>query len=72
MIKTRLIWWLLGLVNGLAFVPLVAFARGIDMSKAGCTLWIFLAVGAGIVLLQAIPAVILVMGYLLACRRESK
>jgi hypothetical protein len=34
------------------------------MSKAGVSVWIFLAVGAGIILLQAVPALILVMAYL--------
>jgi len=69
--KTRFVWWMIGLFNGLAFVPLVAFAKGIDLSKAGCTLWIFLAVGMGVILLQAIPAVILVVSYLIACRGKK-
>lgn len=57
----------LGVVIGMLLAADIIFARNIDMSKAGVSLWIFLAVGAFIVLLQAIPAFILFttfIGYL--------
>ena len=36
-----------------------AFARSIDLKGAGTALWIFIILGAAIILLQLIPAVIL-------------
>lgn len=41
------------------FMPASAFARGISLKDAGVALWIFIIIGAIIVLLQLIPAIIL-------------
>jgi hypothetical protein len=48
-----------GAVIGMLLAADIIFARSIDMSKAGVSLWIFVAVGAFIILLQLIPAFIL-------------
>jgi hypothetical protein len=49
----------IGVVMGLLLGLDIVFARSIDMAKAGVSLWIFIAVGAFIILLQLIPAIIL-------------
>ena len=57
--------WLTGLT--LALVTLMAtpaFARGISMKDAGIALWIFIIIGAVIVLLQLIPAAILFFSFI--------
>ena len=57
--------WLTGLT--LALVTLMAtpaFARGISMKDAGIALWIFIIIGAIIVLLQLIPAAILFFSFI--------
>ena len=41
-----------------------AFARSIELKGAGTTLWIFLIIGAVIVLLQLIPAAILFFSFI--------
>jgi len=43
----------------LSFVSTPAFARSISLKDAGVALWIFIIIGAIIVLLQLIPAAIL-------------
>ena len=48
----------------------IVFARSIDMAKAGVSLWVFLAVGAFIILLQGIPAFLLISGFII--ERYSK
>jgi len=60
--------WFTGLVVGI-FVTLLAgmvtpaFARGISFKDAGIALWIFIIIGAVIVLLQLIPAIILFFSF---------
>ena len=54
-----------------------AFARSIELKGAGPALWIFLIVGAVIVLLQLIPAAILFFSFIgtastTALRKEKK
>jgi hypothetical protein len=54
-----------------------AFARSIDLKGAGTALWIFLIVGAVIVLLQLIPAAILFFSFIgtattMALKKEKK
>jgi len=53
-----------------------AFARSIELKGAGTTLWIFLIIGAVIVLLQLIPAAILFFSFIgtatTAALREEK
>jgi hypothetical protein len=41
-----------------------AFARGISLKDAGIALWIFIIIGAIIVLLQLIPAIILFFSFI--------
>ena len=60
--------WLTGIIVGL-IIPLLAgmatpaFARGISFKDAGIALWIFIIIGAIIVLLQLIPAIILFFAF---------
>lgn len=60
----RLIDILFGVVIGVLLGADILFARQIDMSKAGVSLWIFVAVGAFIILLQLIPAFILFTSFI--------
>ena len=53
-----------GLMAGLiSLIASPAFARSISLKGAGATLWIFIIVGAIIVLLQLIPAAILFFSF---------
>ena len=47
-----------GLALGIVLSANVIFAKQIDYTKAGVSVWIFLAVGTFIICLQAIPAFI--------------
>jgi hypothetical protein len=53
-------------VGGVAMILLAtpALARSIELKGAGTTLWIFLIIGAIIVLLQLVPAVILLFSFI--------
>ena len=60
---------LAGLTVGLVIPLLVGmatpvFARGISLKDAGIALWIFIIIGAIIVLLQLIPAAILFFSFI--------
>lgn len=48
----------------LAAVPTPAFARSISLKDAGIGLWIFIIIGAVIVLLQLVPAAILFFSFI--------
>jgi hypothetical protein len=57
--------WLAGLTVGLVtLMATPAFARGISFKDAGIALWIFIIIGAIIVLLQLIPATILFFSFI--------
>jgi hypothetical protein len=57
--------WLTALMLGVnALVATPAFARSISLKDAGATLWIFIIIGAVIVLLQLIPAAILFFSFI--------
>ena len=57
--------WLAGLTVGLVtLMATPAFARGISLKDAGIALWIFIIIGAIIVLLQLIPAAILFFSFI--------
>jgi hypothetical protein len=57
--------WTAGLTVGLiALMATPAFARSISLKDAGVTLWIFIIIGAVIVLLQLIPAAILFFSFI--------
>jgi hypothetical protein len=60
---------LVGIIFGLIIPYLMgmatpAFARGINFKDAGIALWIFIIIGAIIVLLQLIPAIILFFSFI--------
>jgi hypothetical protein len=58
-------FWLPGLLVG--FITLMAtpaFARSINFKDAGVVLWIFIIIGAVIVLLQLIPAIVLFFSFI--------
>ena len=57
--------WLAGLLVGLiTLMATPAFARSISLKDAGVALWIFIIIGAVIVLLQLIPAAILFFSFI--------
>ena len=57
--------WLAGLIFALVtLMAAPAYARGISMKDAGIALWIFIIIGAVIVLLQLIPAAILFFSFI--------
>jgi L-cystine uptake protein TcyP (sodium:dicarboxylate symporter family) len=62
--RKRLIDVVFGLVVGFLLATDIVFARSIDMTKAGVSLWIFICVGAFIILLQLIPAFILFTSFI--------
>jgi flagellar basal body-associated protein FliL len=56
--------WLAALMIGvITLTAIPAFARSINLKDAGATLWIFIIIGAVIVLLQLIPAAILLFSF---------
>jgi hypothetical protein len=67
-----------GLMVGLiTLIASPAFARAISLKGAGTALWIFIIVGAIIVLLQLIPAAILFFSFIgtattMALKKEKK
>jgi hypothetical protein len=67
-----------GLMVGLiSLMATPAFARSINLKEAGTALWIFIIIGAIIVLLQLIPAAILFFSFIgtattMAFKKEKK
>jgi len=59
--KTLVVGLMVGLMG---FIATPAFARSISMKDAGIALWIFIIIGAIIVLLQLIPAAILFFSFI--------
>ena len=59
--RTGLTVLVLGVI---ALMASPAFARSISLKDAGATLWIFVLIGAVIVLLQLIPAAILFFSFI--------
>jgi hypothetical protein len=56
---------MVGLMVGLiTLIATPAFAKGISFKDAGVALWIFIIIGAIIVLLQLIPAAILFFSFI--------
>jgi membrane associated rhomboid family serine protease len=54
-----------GMVGALmALVATPAFARTVEFKEAGAALWVFVAIGAVIILLQLIPAAILFFSFI--------
>jgi uncharacterized membrane protein len=56
--------WFAGLVVWFIMIATPAFARSVSLKDAGVTLWIFIIIGAMIVLLQLIPAAILFFSFI--------
>jgi hypothetical protein len=61
----------------MTFLTTPAFARSIELKGAGTALWIFLIIGAIVVLLQLIPAAILFFSFIgtattAALKKEKK
>jgi hypothetical protein len=52
------------MIGLLTAISTPALARGISIKDAGITLWIFIIIGAVIVLLQLIPAAILFFSFI--------
>ena len=52
------------MVGLITLIASPAFARSISLSGVGTALWIFIIIGAIIVLLQLIPAAILFFGFI--------
>jgi hypothetical protein len=67
-----------GLMVGLiSLMASPAFARSISLKEAGTALWIFIIIGAIIILLQLIPAAILFFSFIgtattIAFKKEKK
>jgi len=67
-----------GLAAGLiSLMASPALARSISLKEAGSTLWIFIIIGAVIVLLQLVPAAILFFSFIgtattMAVKKERK
>jgi flagellar basal body-associated protein FliL len=56
--------WAVGIMIGLIMmIATPAFARSLSLKDAGVALWIFIIIGAVIVLLQLIPAAILFFSF---------
>ena len=77
MIKERKTWLTGLMIGAVMFMATPAFARGISTKDAGIALWIFIIVGAVIVLLQLIPAGILFFSFIgtassMAFKRKSQ
>ena len=53
-----------GLIAGIMSLATPVFARSISLKDAGISLWIFIIIGAVIVLLQLIPAAILFFSFI--------
>jgi hypothetical protein len=76
--EKRMIGLKVGLMVGLmSLMASPAFARSIELKGAGTALWIFIIIGAIIVLLQLIPAAILFFSFIgtattAALKKEKK
>ena len=71
MLKTGM----MGAVMALVATP--AFARSVELKEAGAALWVFVAIGAVIILLQLIPAAILFFSFIgttasMALKKEKR
>ena len=64
MLKEKGKWLAIGIVGLILLVATPAFAKTISLKDAGVALWIFIIIGAVIVLLQLIPAAILFFSFI--------
>ena len=61
----------------MALLATPAFARSVELKEAGAALWVFVAIGAVIILLQLIPAAILFFSFIgttasMALKKEKR
>ena len=64
MLKNKRVWPTALLAGLSMLIATPAFARSISFKDAGAALWIFVVIGAVIVLLQLIPAAILFFSFI--------
>ena len=65
MIRTIKTWVMIGMVGLTTLcVASPAFARSISLKDAGVALWVFVVIGAAIILLQLVPAAILFFSFI--------
>jgi hypothetical protein len=64
MLEGRRTWSVCLMIGLVTLIATPAIARGISFKDAGITLWIFIIIGAVIVLLQLIPAAILFFSFI--------
>jgi predicted membrane protein len=64
MLKKRKPWLIVAMIGLMFLMATPAFARSITLKDAGIALWIFIIIGAIIVLLQLIPAIILFFSFI--------
>jgi flagellar basal body-associated protein FliL len=67
MVKEKKMWItgiMAGLVTLITLVATPTYARSISLKDAGIALWIFIVIGAVIILLQLVPAVILFFSFI--------
>jgi len=64
MLRGRKLWFLGLMVGLITLTATPAFARSISLKDGGVILWIFIIIGAVIVLLQLIPAAILFFSFI--------
>jgi len=63
MLKERKLWAAVIMIGLIVMMATPAFARSFSLKDAGVALWIFIIIGAVIVLLQLIPAAILFFSF---------
>ena len=63
MLKERKLWAVGIMIGLIMMIATPAFARSLSLKDAGVALWIFIIIGAVIVLLQLIPAAILFFSF---------
>ncbi len=64
MSKEKKSWMAIVVIGLVMLMATPAFARSISMKDAGIGLWIFIIIGAVIILLQLIPAAILFFSFI--------
>lgn len=64
MLKKKMRWMAIMVIGLVMLMATPAFARTISMKDMGVALWIFIILGAVIVLLQLIPAAILFFSFI--------
>jgi len=63
MLKERKLCLVVLIIGLFSLIATPAFARSISLKDAGVALWVFIIIGAIIVLLQLIPAIILFFSF---------